>query len=377
MASPSILWLNAAGFTSVYWAHFYWSSCNLCATMPDNSVKPIRLGLADMTRVLVTGGAGFIGSWLVRYLLNTHPDWSVVNLDVLDYAGNLDNLTDVDQNPRYSFVHGDIRDKALVTRLMGQVDYCINVAAQTHVDRSISGPETFVSTNVVGTMTLLEAARHANISRFVQISTDEVYGSLGESGLFTEQSPIEPSSPYSSSKAGADLLALSYYRTYGLPVCVTRCSNNYGPNQYPEKLIPYFIMQAQQDKALPVYGDGQNVRDWIYVEDHNRAIDLVLTQGQPGEVYNIGSSNEWNNLDITKALLRHLGKPESLITYVADRLGHDRRYAIDSSKIQTELGWKPLMSFDQGLSQTIQWYLDNTQWLERLQNRKQTPVAAV
>jgi dTDP-glucose 4,6-dehydratase len=330
-----------------------------------------------MTRVLVTGGAGFIGSWLVRYLLNTHPDWSVINLDVLDYAGNLDNLTDVDQNPRYSFVHGDIRDKALVTRLMGQVDYCINVAAQTHVDRSISGPETFVSTNVVGTMTLLEAARHANISRFVQISTDEVYGSLGESGLFTEQSPIEPSSPYSSSKAGADLLALSYYRTYGLPVCVTRCSNNYGPNQYPEKLIPYFIMQAQQDKALPVYGDGQNVRDWIYVEDHNRAIDLVLTKGQPGEVYNIGSSNEWNNLDITKALLRHLGKPESLITYVADRLGHDRRYAIDSTKIQTELGWKPLMSFDQGLSQTIQWYLDNTQWLERLQNRKQTPVAAV
>ena len=327
-----------------------------------------------MTRVLITGGAGFIGSWLVKHLLATHPDWALINLDALDYAGNLDNLTEVANNPRYEFIHGDIRDKALVTELMNRSDICVNVAAQTHVDRSISGPETFVSTNVMGTMTLLEAARQANIQKFIQISTDEVYGSLGDTGLFTEQTPLDPSSPYSSSKAGADLLALSYYRTYGLPVCVTRCSNNYGPNQYPEKLIPFFIMRATQNQPLPVYGDGQNVRDWIYVEDHNRAIEAVITRGTAGEVYNIGSSNEWNNLAITREILKQLGKPDSLITYVEDRLGHDRRYAIDSSKTQRELGWVAQMPFDQGLASTIQWYLTNTDWLNRLKARQQEAV---
>jgi dTDP-glucose 4,6-dehydratase len=328
-----------------------------------------------MTRVLVTGGAGFIGSWLVKHLLHTHADWSVINLDALDYAGNLDNLADVAQHPRYEFVHGDIRDTALVNTLMPRVDICVNVAAQTHVDRSITGPETFVTTNVVGTMTLLEAARQAGIQKFIQVSTDEVYGSLGPSGLFTETSPLDPSSPYSSSKAGGDLLAMSYYRTYGLPVCITRCSNNYGPNQYPEKLIPLFILRASKNQPLPVYGDGQNVRDWIYVEDHNRAIDAVITRGTPGDVYNIGSSNEWNNLAITQEILRQLNKPDSLITYVDDRLGHDRRYAIDSRKIQQQLGWAPSMPFDQGLALTIQWYLNNPDWLHRVEARQMALTA--
>jgi dTDP-glucose 4,6-dehydratase len=322
-------------------------------------------------RVLVTGGAGFIGSWLIKHLLRTHPDWSVVNLDVLDYAGNLDNLSTVDHLPNYQFVHGDIRDADLVNRLMGNMDVCLNVAAQTHVDRSIAGPEAFVSTNVMGTMTLLEAARQAGIEKFVQISTDEVYGSLGPTGLFTEETPLDPSSPYSSSKAGADLLALSYHRTYGLPVCITRCSNNYGPNQYPEKLIPFFIMQASQNQPVPVYGDGKNVRDWIYVEDHNRAIEAVLLKGEPGQVYNIGASNEWSNLDITHAVLDHLNKPRTLIKYVEDRLGHDRRYAIDSHKTQTQLGWAPQKSFKQGLAETIDWYLANPQWMQNVLKRQQ------
>jgi dTDP-glucose 4,6-dehydratase len=321
-------------------------------------------------RLLVTGGAGFIGSGFIRHLLSDpSSDVRVTNLDCLTYAGNLDNLATVEQDARYRFVEGDIRDEALVSRLMRDTDICVNIAAQTHVDRSITGPGIFVETNVNGTATLLEAARQCQIEKYVQVSTDEVYGSLGPTGLFTEESPIQPSSPYSATKAAADLLALSYHTTYGLPVCVTRCSNNYGPYQYPEKLIPLFILNAVQDKALPVYGDGLNVRDWIHVDDHNRALDLVMRNGKPGEVYNIGASNERNNLEITGMILEKLGKPQSLIRHVTDRLGHDRRYAIDSSKIQNTLGWKPMISFNEGLDSTIAWYLNNSDWIGRLRQR--------
>ena len=327
-------------------------------------------------QILITGGAGFIGSWLVRHWLRHYPGDQVINLDLLTYAGNLDNLRDVEANANYRFVHGDITDEVLVHRLMGEVDVVINVAAQTHVDRSISGPTVFVQTNVLGTQVLLEAARQARLlngrlQKFIQISTDEVYGSLGETGHFSENSPIDPSSPYSASKTAADLLALSYFTTFGLPVCVTRCSNNYGPYQFPEKLIPLFILNASQDISLPVYGDGLNVRDWIHVEDHNAAIDRVVSDGRPGQVYNIGANNEWDNLSITRAILKHLNKPESLIRFVDDRLGHDRRYAIDSSKIQQELGWTPKHTFADGLPQTIDWYLSHPDWIENLKHRKQ------
>jgi dTDP-glucose 4,6-dehydratase len=343
---------------------------------PQSSPQPASHPTAQ--NVLVTGGCGFIGSWLIRHLLSEYPEYHVTNLDLLTYAGNPANLRDMEDNPRYRFVQGDIGDEALVNRLMADADLCVNVAAQTHVDRSISGPGVFITTNVLGTQVLLEAARQAGVSKFVQVSTDEVYGSIEGTAKFTEESPLEPSSPYSSSKAGADLIALSYWKTYGLPVCITRCTNNYGPNQYPEKLIPLFILNASADQSVPVYGDGLNVRDWIHVEDHSSGVAAVLRQGKPGEVYNIGGDNECNNLEITRMILNLVGKPESLIRFVTDRPGHDRRYALDCDKIQKALGWKPRKTFEQGLRETVQWYLANPDWVADVHRRERqmlsTPV---
>jgi dTDP-glucose 4,6-dehydratase len=325
--------------------------------------------------VLITGGAGFIGSHLVRHAIETLPDASVVNLDALTYAGNLDNLADIADHPRYQFIHGDITDEALVARLMRETDVVIHAAAQTHVDRSIDGPAIFTHTNVWGTQVLLEAARKAQIAKFVLVSTDEVYGSVAPPGQFKETDPLDPSSPYSASKAASDLLALSYYKTYGFPVCITRCSNNYGPYQYPEKLIPLFILNAMANQAVPVYGDGLNVRDWIHVTDHSRAVFRVAEAGQPGEIYNIGTQNEQTNLAITQRILSHLGKSDRLITYVADRPGHDRRYAIDSHKLQSRLDWHPQVPFDEGLAETISWYQSNPTWLARLKARQASATA--
>ena len=318
--------------------------------------------------VLITGGAGFIGSNLVRWMLAGHSDAVIVNVDNLTYAGNLENLEDCEQNPRYRFVKGDIADGGLMESVFREhrIDVVINCAAESHVDRSILGSSEFVRTNIVGTNILLELAKKHSLKKFVQISTDEVYGSLGVSGRFTEDTPIHPNSPYSASKAAADFLALSYHHTFGIPVVATRCSNNYGPYQFPEKLIPLMIANAVQDKPLPVYGDGLNVRDWIHVEDHCEAIDMVLQKGVPGGLYNIGGNSEKKNIDVVKLILRHLNKPESLITFVKDRPGHDRRYAIDSSKIQSELGWKPKHSFEQGIAATIDWYVSNTDWWKRI-----------
>lgn len=326
--------------------------------------------MPNMEKLLITGGSGFIGSWLIRHLLTEYPNVQVTNLDLLTYAGNPDNLRDLDEHPRYRFVQGDIQDEVLVNRLMKGMDACINVAAQTHVDRSISGPGVFITTNVLGTQVLLEAARNAGVSKFIQVSTDEVYGSIEGTAKFTEESPLEPSSPYSSSKAGADLIALSYWKTYGMPVCITRCTNNYGPNQYPEKLIPLFILNASENKPVPVYGDGLNVRDWIHVKDHAAGVARVLFNGKPGEVYNIGSGNEHNNLEITRLILSILDKPETLIQFVQDRPGHDRRYALDSTKIERELGWKAETSFEAGLRDTVQWYLNNPQWVKNVRQRE-------
>ncbi len=337
--------------------------------MNDTASTSSLTSATSKRTLLVTGGAGFIGSWFIRYILENEPQTSIINLDLLTYAGNLDNLSSIEGHPRYEFIHGDITDKVLVRSLMKRVDICVNIAAQTHVDRSIDGPDVFISTNVVGTQTLLEAARLADIQKFIQVSTDEVYGSLGTTGAFTETSPLDPSSPYSASKASADLLVMSYFKTYGLAVCITRCSNNYGSYQYPEKLIPRFVLNAMAGKPLPVYGDGLNVRDWIHVRDHNQALALVMNQGHPGEIYNIGANNEQSNLSITKRILQTLDKPESLITFVEDRLGHDRRYAIDSSKIQGQLGWQPSVDFDQGLEETILWYGKNPEWVRRLEQR--------
>ena len=321
-----------------------------------------------MKRVLVTGGAGFIGSNFIHHILSKRDDYFIVNLDKLTYAGNLENLKSVENNPNYVFVKGDIFNRELVNFLFSEyeIEYVINFAAESHVDRSILGSEIFYRTNVVGTDVLLEAAKNYGVKKFLQVSTDEVYGSLGETGLFTEDTPLSPNSPYSSSKAGADLAALAFHHTYGLPVTITRCSNNYGPYQFPEKLIPLMIINALHNKKLPVYGDGKNVRDWIYVIDHNRAVEMVLENGKPGEVYNVGASNEMQNIEIVKLILEILGKPESLIEFVADRPGHDRRYAIDSSKIQNELGWKPEFSFEQAIRKTVEWYLENREWWERI-----------
>ena len=319
-------------------------------------------------KLLITGGAGFIGSCFVRYMLKNHPDYKIINLDALTYAGNLDNLKDVETNPNYSFVHGNICDKQLVDSLMSQVDACVNFAAESHVDRSITGPEIFIQTNVGGTLNLLEMAKKHKISRYLQVSTDEVYGTLGKTGYFTETTPLAPNSPYSASKASADMLVRAYYETYKMPVLTTRCSNNYGPYQFPEKLIPLFISNLLKGEKVPVYGDGMNIRDWLYVYDHCSAIDTVLHKGRLGEVYNIGGNNEKANIEITKLLIKELGRDESSIKYV--RLGHDRRYAIDSSKIQNELGWHPSVTFEEGIKITIDWYLNNQDWIKRLENRE-------
>ncbi|THF74702.1 dTDP-glucose 4,6-dehydratase [Cohnella fermenti] len=318
-------------------------------------------------KLLVTGGAGFIGSQFIRYMIAKHPEYSLVNLDKLTYAGNLANLTELAGNAAYSFVRGDIADKELVARLIGEggFDAVVNFAAESHVDRSIEDAAVFVRTNVLGTQTLLEASREAGVKKYVQISTDEVYGTLGESGFFTEDTPLAPNSPYSASKAGADLLVRAYGETYGMNVNITRCSNNYGPYHFPEKLIPLLITNAMEDKPIPVYGDGLYVRDWLHVRDHARAIDLVLHEGRPGEVYNVGGRNERTNLDIVKAVLKRLGKPESLITHVADRLGHDRRYAIDATKIRRELGWEPTVFLEEGLAETVDWFVRNREWWQK------------
>jgi dTDP-glucose 4,6-dehydratase len=316
--------------------------------------------------VLVTGGAGFIGSNFIHYLFNRYPQIKVVNLDLLTYAGNPDNLKDLADNPNYRFVKGDIADATVVDKVIKEVDYVVNFAAESHVDRSIEDPSVFIRTNVMGTQVLLDAVKKHEVKRYLQVSTDEVYGSLGPTGYFTEETPIAPNSPYSASKASADLLVRAYSETYGLPVLITRCSNNYGPYQFPEKLIPFFIKRLLNDQPVPIYGDGLNVRDWLHVEDHCCAIDTVLQKGKPGEVYNIGGNNEKANMEITKLILSSLNKPENMIEYVKDRLGHDRRYAIDSSKIQKELGWIPQNSFEDGIKQTIAWYIENRQWWENL-----------
>jgi len=322
-----------------------------------------------MPRVLVTGGAGFIGSNFVRQLLASDPSVTIVNYDCLTYAGNLANLSDLAGNPRHEFVKGDITNREQVRAAMKGVTDVINFAAESHVDRSIQDSGPFVHTNVIGTQTLLEAAREAKVAKYVQVSTDEVYGSLGETGLFTEETPLHPNSPYSASKAGADMLVMAYQHTFDFPAVITRCSNNYGPYQFPEKLIPLFVSNLLADESVPVYGDGMQVRDWIHVLDHCRGIEAAWRAGRSGEVYNFGGRCEIPNIQLTKLLLKLLGKPETLIRYVKDRLGHDRRYAIDCTKAERELGWTPQVQFDSGLAETIAWYKSNTAWVAAIKNK--------
>lgn len=335
-----------------------------------------------MKNLLVTGGAGFIGSNFIHYILENYTEVCLVNLDALTYAGNLENLKDTERDARYTFVRGDVRDKALAEELFARFEFdtVVHFAAESHVDRSILEPELFLTTNVVGTQNLLDTAkRHWKTEpdnkysrdyrpgvRYLQVSTDEVYGALGKTGMFTETTPLSPNSPYSASKAGADLMVRAYHETFGLPVNITRCSNNYGPFQFPEKLIPLIIHNALRDKPLPVYGDGMQIRDWLHVADHCAAICTVLEKGVPGEVYNIGGNNEKANIEIVKLILSVLGKPESLITHVQDRPGHDRRYAIDNTKITTLLGWRPTYTFEDGIRETIRWYLEHAEWVERV-----------
>jgi dTDP-glucose 4,6-dehydratase len=332
-------------------------------------------------RVLVTGGAGFIGSHFVRLALRQHPDWQIVNLDKLSYAGNLDNLTDLPDPKRHEFIRGDIADHELVAKLWrdgpagsgASFDIVVNFAAETHVDRSILWADDFIKTDVLGAFTLLEAARHFGVKRFVQISTDEVYGSI-ERGSFTEDSPLNPRNPYSASKAGADRLAFAYFATHNVPVIITRCSNNFGPNQYPEKFIPLFITNALEDKPLPLYGDGRNVRDWIYVEDHCAAIDFLIVHGEIGATYNIAGGNEIENIGIARRIVNKLGKPESLIQLVKDRPGHDRRYSLDASKLaalaskDSKRGWRPQRDFATALDATIDWYVTNESWWRKIKS---------
>lgn len=318
--------------------------------------------------LLVTGGAGFIGSNFVRYMKEKYPSYRIVNLDALTYAGNLGNLLDVAESDHYTFVKGDIADRQLVETLFANygIEYVVNFAAESHVDRSILDPDLFIRTNVLGTQVLLDMAKRFGVRKYVQISTDEVYGTLGATGLFSETTPLAPNSPYSASKASADLIVRAYYETFKLPVNITRCSNNYGPYHFPEKLIPLMIVNALLDRPLPIYGDGLQVRDWLYVEDHCSAIDLVLHHGISGEVYNIGGNNERTNLDVVKRVLQELNKPESLIQHVTDRPGHDLRYAIDATKIRSELGWKPRFQFDDGIKQTVCWYVENRNWWQTI-----------
>jgi len=318
-------------------------------------------------KILVTGGAGFIGSNFILYMVRKYPDYQIINVDALTYAGNLENLRNVENHPNYRFVKANIADRAAMEPLFREgLDAVLNFAAESHVDRSIMQPDLFVRTNVLGTQTLLDLAKHYNVGKYVQISTDEVYGTLGDTGMFTEETPLAPNSPYSASKAGADLLVRAYHETFGLNVNITRCSNNYGPYQFPEKLIPLMIRNALEDKPLPVYGDGLNVRDWLYVEDHCSAVDLVLHKGVSGEVYNVGGNNERTNIAVVKTILAELDKPESLIRFVKDRPGHDRRYAIDATKIRRELGWQPKYDYETGIRETIRWYLANQDWMNQV-----------
>jgi dTDP-glucose 4,6-dehydratase len=321
-----------------------------------------------MKRILVTGGAGFIGSNFINYILSNRNDIFILNLDKLTYAGNLQNLKNVEQHPNYTFIKGDIVNDELVSYLFQkyEITHVINFAAESHVDRSILGSEIFFRTNVLGTNVLLENAKRFGVEKFIQISTDEVYGSLGPEGQFEETTPLQPNSPYAASKAAADMMALAFHHTYHVPVVITRCSNNYGPYQFPEKLIPLMIINSLNNKKLPVYGDGLNVRDWIYVIDHNKAVELVFDKGKVGEVYNVGASTEKPNIDIIKSVLKQLGKTEELIEYVKDRPGHDRRYAINSIKIKKELGWEAEHTFEQAMKDTIHWYLKNEKWWKEI-----------
>lgn len=325
-------------------------------------------------KLFVTGGAGFIGSNFIKHILAKYPEYQVTNFDKLTYAGNLDNLVDLESNPHYKFIKGDIADDKQINEVLSQgFDAVVNFAAETHVDRSIhAGARDFVLTNTLGVQTLLDAARKYEIKKMVQISTDEVYGSLEleDKNQFTEDTPFQPNVPYAAAKAGGDLMCRAAFNTYKVPVVVSHCSNNYGPYQFPEKLIPFFIFKASKDEPVPLYGDGKNVRDWLYVLDHCEAIDLMLHKGVAGEVYNIGGNNEKSNLEIAKIILQELGKSESLITFVADRPGHDRRYAIDASKIERELGWKPKYNFESAIHETVKWYMENQDWVKRIEERK-------
>ncbi|MFZ7131015.1 MAG: dTDP-glucose 4,6-dehydratase [Eubacteriales bacterium] len=335
-----------------------------------------------MKTILVTGGAGFIGSNFVKLMLEEHSEYKIINIDALTYAGNLENLKDIDGNANYEFIKVDIRDREKIEEIFknNDIDSVVNFAAESHVDRSIEEPEVFLTTNIIGTQVLLDTAKkywkvnpkdkyckeYQPGVKFLQVSTDEVYGALGETGMFVETMPLMPNSPYSSSKASADMIVRAYNETFGMPVNITRCSNNYGPYQFPEKLIPLMINNCLNEKDLPVYGDGMQVRDWLHVSDHCSAIDTVLHKGKDGEVYNIGGNNEKANIEIVKLIIGTLGKSENLIKYVKDRPGHDRRYAIDNTKITTELGWEPAYTFEKGMKETIQWYLENTKWIENI-----------
>ncbi|WP_096636349.1 dTDP-glucose 4,6-dehydratase [Clostridium cochlearium] len=335
-----------------------------------------------MKTMLVTGGAGFIGSNFIKLMLKRYPDYRIINVDALTYAGNLENLKDVENNSNYIFLRSDIMNREKIDKIFAiyDIDYVVNFAAESHVDRSIVEPEIFLTTNIIGTQVMLDIAKkhwkvnpndkyskeYKNGVKFLQVSTDEVYGALGATGMFVETMPLMPNSPYSASKASADMIVRSYYETFGMPVNITRCSNNYGPYQFPEKLIPLMINNCLKNKELPVYGDGMQIRDWLHVSDHCLAIDTVLHKGVAGQVYNIGGNNEKANIDIVKLIIKTLGKSEELIKYVKDRPGHDRRYAIDNTKITKELGWKPQYTFEQGIKETIEWYLNNTQWIENI-----------